>query len=530
MSKNITENTEETQKKVLTKYDLKMQRREEERKKARRDEKVGRITGIVIVAALFCLVASFPIRSYLTVHGTFIEVAGEKVSRLEFDYNYNLIKNSFINENSYYLNMFGIDLSGDLSAQMYSDTLSYQDFFEQQAVNSIAQNKALRDQMKAAGFTYDTSGEYAKYEDALKEAAAAAGMTEKAYLKQMYGAYATPSRLKGFVNEAMELGAYYEQVSEEKTPSGADVQAYYEEHKEDYDSVDYRIITVNAQLPTEPTDLADPAEETEGESGEDADTQAAYEPSEAEIAFAMEEARAEAEAALETISEQGELRENAGRSSVASLIQDWLFDESRKAGDKTVIENATSHLYYVVEFENRYLDQTPTADARVIMVGADSAVSADAMLEEWKSGAATEESFAELADKYGSTLEGGLYEGLVPDNMSGALADWLFDSARVSGETAAITGGEGESSYVAYYVGANEPEWYLNIESTLLAERMNAYLEEIGQGYELTNAKGNLNYVKIQEAADAAASAEDSSEADASGSGESSGETESSGQ
>ncbi len=531
MSKNLTENTEETQKKVLTKYDLKMQRREEERKKARRDEKVGRITGIVIVAALFCLVASFPIRSYLTVHGTFIEVAGEKVSRLEFDYNYNLIKNSFINENSYYLNMFGIDLSGDLSAQMYSDTLSYQDYFEQQAVNSIAQNKALRDQMKAAGFTYDASGEYEKYEDALKEAAAAAGMTEKAYLQQMYGAYATPSRLKGFVTEAMELGAYYEQVSEEKTPTDADVQAYYEEHKEDYDSVDYRIITVNAQLPTEPTDLADPVEETEGESGEDADAQAAYEPSEAEIAFAMEEARTEAEAALETISEQGELRENAGRSSVVSLIQDWLFDEGRKAGDKTVIENATSHLYYVVEYENRYLDQTPTADARVITVGADSAVSADAMLEEWKSGAATEESFADLADKYGATLEGGLYEGLIQDNMPGPLADWLFDSARVGGETAAITGGEGESSYVAYYVGANEPEWYLNIESTLLAERMNAYLEEIGQGYELTNAKGNLNYVKIQEAADAAAaSAENSSEADDSGSGESSGETESSGQ
>ena len=122
MSKKEAENKEE--KKVLTKYDLKMQRREEERKKARRDELTGRITGIVVVLALLCLVLSFPIRSYLTINGTYIEVAGEKVSRVEFDYHYNLMKNSYITQNSYYLSMFGIDLSKDPSAQMYNDQLT----------------------------------------------------------------------------------------------------------------------------------------------------------------------------------------------------------------------------------------------------------------------------------------------------------------------------------------------------------------------------------------------------------------------
>ncbi|MCM1058083.1 MAG: hypothetical protein NC517_10815 [Firmicutes bacterium] len=506
MSKKVTENTEE--KKVMTKYDLKMQRREEARKKAKRDDLIGRITGIVIVAVLFCLVASFPIRSYLTVNGTFIEVAGEKVSRLEFDYNYNLMKNSYISQNSYYLSMFGIDLSGDLSTQMYTDTLTFQDYFEQMAVENIATNKALRDKMNEAGFTYDTAEEYAEYQEALKEAAAAAGVTEKAYIQQLYGTYATASRVKDFVTETMKLSAYYEQISEEKAPAEADIRAYYEEHKDDYDSVDYRIITVNAELPTEPTELADPVEETEGTEGTEAEgTETAYQPSEAEIAFAMEEAKAEAEAALETILKQGELQENVKRSAITSLLQDWLFDSERKAGDTTVIENATGHLYYAVEFEGRSLDQTPTADARIIYVSGDSDNSADAILEEWKNGPATEDSFAELADKYGASVEGGLQEGLTAGSMTAALSDWVFDSARVSGEAAAISGGEGESSYVVYYVGANDPGWYLDIESTLLTERMNAYMEEISQGYEVTNAKGNLNYLKVQEAEAAAAAA-----------------------
>ncbi len=522
MSKKETENREE--KKVITKYDLKMQRKEEERKKAKRDELTGRITGIVIVLALLCLVLSFPIRSYLTINGTYIEVAGEKVSRVEFDYHYNLMKNSYITQNSYYLSMFGVDLS-DPSAQMYSDQLTFQDYFEQMAVNNIAENKALRDQMKAAGFTYDASEEYAQYEETIKTGASAQGITEKAYIQQMYGPYATASRVKGFVTENMELGAYYELVSQEKAPSEAEIQAYYEENADNYDSVDYRILTINAELPTEPTELADPQDEAEGTEGtEGTDGDKAYTPSEAEIEFAMGEAKNKADEALGDISTLGDLQENVKKSAINSLLQDWLFDSTRKQGDATVIENTTSHLYYVVEFESRYLDQTPTADARIIVLGADSEVTADAVMEEWQNGPATEESFAELADKYGSSVEGGLYEGLTAGGLTDELAAWVLDSSRTGGETVVITGAEEThtdadgsththaTAYVAYYVGTNDPAWSLDIEGILLTERMNTYMEEISQGYELTNHKGNLNYVKVQEAANASESGESESQ------------------
>lgn len=529
MSKKVTENTEEKQEKVMTRYDRKMQQREEAKKKAEKEDRISRITGIVVVVALLCLVASFPIRSYLTINGTYIKVAGEKVSRVEFDYNYNLMKNNYLAQYGSYLSMFGLDLSGDLSQQMYSDTLTWQDYFEQMAAENIATNKALRDVAKAAGFTYDVSEDYAEYEKTLKEAAEEAGMTEKAYIQETYGLYATESRLKSYIQEAMEVSAYYEQISEEKAPSEEEIQSYYEENKDSYDSVDYRLTTINAELPTEPTELADQTETAEDEeNAEDAD--AAYEPSEAEIAYAMDQAKLQAEEALKVVVQEGELHENAKSSELHSLMRDWLFDSARKAGDSTIIENTGSNLYYVVSFESRYLDQTPTADARVITLASDSEKSADALLEEWKSGAATEDSFAELADAEGAAVEGGLYEGLNSSGMEESMAAWLFDSARADGDVTAITGGEGENSYVVYYVGANAPEWSQSIKSTLLTTALSGYLEEISEGYEITDPKGKLNYLKVQAAESAAAESSAASEESAESSANSEETEESSGE
>lgn len=522
MSKKVTENTEEKQEKqekVVTRYDQKLQRRAEEKKKAEREKRMSTIGGIVIVAALACLVASFPIRTWLTVNGTYIKVGGEGISKLEFDYNYNIVKNNYIAQNSYYLSMFGLDLSGDLSRQMYSDSMSWQDFFEQMAVDSIANDMAMRDQAKAAGFTCDVTEDYKKYQENFKSAAAEAGVTEKEYYKQCYGPYATASRIKSLICESLETTAYYEQLTEEKAPGEEEIVSYYEENSDSYDSVDYRLTTVNAELPTEPTELADPVEPKEEAKSEGSDTEEAYQPSEAEIDFAMTQARKEAEGILETISKEGELRENVLRSSVVSQLRDWMFDSERKPGDRTIVENETSHLYYVAEFVKRYRDETPSKDARIIIVDSDAAVREGAILEEWKSGEATEESFAELADKYASvsSAEGGLYEGLLSSNLSEELGSWLDDSSRAKGDTVAITGAEGAASYVAYYVGQNDPQWKLNIRNVLLQQTMNEYMEEIREGYKVEDPKGKLNYLKVQESLAAASGDEGEGSSEASG-------------
>ena len=514
MSKNekVTENKEQTEQKVMTKYDRKVQKRKEEKEKEKKEERISTAIGIVVLVALVCLVASFPIRTYLATHETYVVVNGEAVNKVEFDYQYNLTKNNYITQYGSYLTYFGLDTSKDLSTQMYSDTLTWQDYFEQNAVESLKQNKALMAEAKAAGFTYDTTDEYNTFKETIKTSAAAAGVSDKEYVRSIYGSYATMGRIEEYVKNDMVMNAYYQKLQEDNAPGDDEIQSYYEENKATYDSVDYRLTTIEADLPTEPTELADPVEattapdaDTDGTATTDTTQDTAYQPSDAEIAKAMEDAKVLADDAEKTVAKDGEAHENEKKSSVNYLISDWLFDDARKAGDTTVITNDNSHCYYVVAFEKRYLDETPSADVRVIIPTEDK--TGEEILEEWKNGAATEDSFAELCKKYtqdtSAVENGGLFEQVTKTGMTEELSNWIFDSSRQAGDTVAIT--VSDTTYVLYYIGQDQPEWKINIKNTLVSDTMSQHMQDITADVTVEDPKGKLNYLKVQAEESAAA-------------------------
>ena len=521
MSKNekVTENKEQkeqTEQKVMTKYDRKVQKRKEEKEKEKKEERISTAVGIVFLVALVCLVASFPIRTYLATHETYVVINGEEVNKVEFDYVYNTSKNNYITQYGSYLSYFGLDTSKDLSTQMYSDTLTWQDYFEQNAVESLKQNRALMAEAKAAGFTYDTTDEYNTFKETIKTSAAAAGVSDKEYVRSIYGSYATMGRIEEYVKNDMVMNAYYQKLQEDNAPSDDEIQSYYEENKATYDSVDYRLTTIEADLPTEPTELADPVEETaadttgttDGTAATDSTQDTAYQPSDAEIAKAMEDAKVLADDAEQTVAKDGEAHENEKKSSVNYLISDWLFDDARKAGDTTVITNDNSHCYYVVAFEKRYLDETPSADVRVIIPTEDK--TGEEILEEWKNGAATEDSFAELCKKYtqdtSAVENGGLFEQVTKTGMTEELSNWIFDSSRQAGDTVAIT--VSDTTYVLYYIGQDQPEWKINIKNTLVSDTMSQHVQDISADVTVEDPKGKLNYLKVQAEESAAAETE----------------------
>lgn len=521
MSKNekVTENKEQkeqTEQKVMTKYDRKVQKRKEEKEKEKKEERISTTVGIVFLVALVCLVASFPIRTYLATHETYVVINGEEVNKVEFDYVYNTSKNNYITQYGSYLSYFGLDTSKDLSTQMYSETLTWKDYFEQNAVESLKQNKALMAEAKAAGFTYDTTDEYNTFKETIKTSAAAAGVSDKEYVRSIYGSYATMDRIEEYVKNDMVMNAYYQKLQEDNAPSDDEIQSYYEENKATYDSVDYRLTTIEADLPTEPTELADPVEETaadttgstDGTAATDSTQDTAYQPSDAEIAKAMEDAKVLADDAEQTVAKDGEAHENEKKSSVNYLISDWLFDDARKAGDTTVITNDNSHCYYVVAFEKRYLDETPSADVRVIIPTEDK--TGEEILEEWKNGAATEDSFAELCKKYtqdtSAVENGGLFEQVTKTGMTEELSNWIFDSSRQAGDTVAIT--VSDSTYVLYYIGQDQPEWKINIKNTLVSDTMSQHMQDITADITVEDPKGKLNYLKVQAEESAAAETE----------------------
>ncbi len=520
MPKKETQNNGQEPEKIVTKYDLKMQRRKEQKEKAAREERVSRIIGIAVVVALVCLVASFPIRNYLTINGTYVTVNGEKISKAEFDYNYNVARSSYLNQYGAYLGYFGLDMTKDVDTQMYSETMTWGDYFEELAVQNIARNKGIEKEARAEGFTYDTAEDYSEYQETLKEAVSEAGSTMKSYLKELYGPYATQARVKPYLEESFYVGAYTEAMAEKLSPSEEEIQAYYEENADTYDSIDYYRVEVDAELPTEPTELADPVEPEEGgeEGSEEGEgEEEPYQPSEAEIAAAMETAKEEADKLEASVMTEGELITDARKASMSYVLTDWLFDKERKQGDTSVIEDSTNHKYYVVGFEKRYLAQTPTVDVRVALTAEDNG---QAILDEWKSGAATEETFAEICDKYNdpaiTTVEGGLLEGVMTTDVPTEIAEWMNDSSRQVGDTAVISPASENYTYVVYYKGLNDPEWMQRIRTTLRNEKVSEYLGTFTENVDVQDPKDHLAYLKIraEEEAAAAASGEESGASD----------------
>lgn len=464
----------ETAPKIVTKYDRKVQKRKEAEAKAKKQKVIDRLIGIAVLVVIAILLISIPVSRYIAKNATYITVGGHDVTRLEYDYHYNMQYADYINTYSNYLSMMGLDTTKDLDKQAYSDTLTWQDYFDQLAVDSLKYNKALLNEAEAAGFTYDTTKDYEQFAAAMKQSASQQSVTVNKYYKLNFGKYATASNVKPFVEESYFVEAYYTQVANQKGAGEDEILAYYEENKKEYDRVNYLYTEIAAEVAEDAT--------------------------EDEVATAMADAKTKAEAALEVIGEEGTQVNDMLYGSVHSTFRDWMFDEARAEGDSTMVEDADSNKYYVVMYQDRYRDDTPTANVRSIFT---TSVSGEAILKEYVEAGSTEEAFIDLVSKYSedtyTNTSGGLYEELGKFSTETELNTWIFDESRTPGDVTIIQ--EDAGTYVVYYIEEGRPSWQARIASTLLSENLTGYLNEIKDACEVQDPKGNLHYLTVAEVA-----------------------------
>lgn len=481
----------ETTEKVVTKYDKKVQRRKEEERKEQQRRKRNKIIGAVAAVALIAFIAYFPISRYIATHSAYINVAGYDVTEAEFDYYYNIGANNYISSWGAMASYMGFDPTKDYAQQMYSRYMTWDEFFQQSAVDNLKRSKGLLKEAKEKGFEYDASAEADALMESLEEAAKAADMTTKDYLRSNFGKYATLKNLRPIIEESCYTTAYYNEIIRSKKSEDAEITAYYEENKDTYDSVDYLLAQIEADIP-------------EGESTtDDQGNVTKADPTEEQIAQAMEAAKAEADEKLKTIEKDGELQEDIRRTGANSLYRDWLFEDGRKAGDTTVVEDSTSHKYYVLRFEKRYLNPVCTVNIRAISTSEDMS---ETILAEWNSTGANEEAFIALVEKYSidstTNLKGGLYEDLDATKLSDELGSWMLEDVRKAGDVTAINSTEG-SHFIFYYVGQGEPAWRASVISQLASK----YLEQLMENVTVADPKGNLTYLKALEEEEAASQA-----------------------
>lgn len=511
-NKNSKQNNKKTQnekpqeqQKVMTKYDRKMEAYEKHQEQERKNVRNLKIAGVLVLLVILGFFASFPIRSFMAANNTYISINGEKVTRVEFDYYYSLAKSAYLNQYGSYFSMFGMTDLSNIESEQYTEDMTFRDYFEKLTVENLVQTRALYKEARNQGFEYDVQKDYDEIMDSCALEAKENGVSMDAYLRNVYGSYASKNRLEQIQKDSLYATAYYQEIEKSKAPGEEAVEEYYQENKDEYDAVDYYLAIVDAeelaaQAETEETTAETETEETTAEDETEettAETETEEELSEEEVAKIMEAAKEKANSLLSEVETEGTLYEGKTYYATESLLQEYLFDSERKEGDTTVIEDYDGRRYLVVKFVERRLVMDPTVDFYAISVDSQEK-NVDEILAAYQSGEGGEESFKKLALENESSDE--VYEGIDVSIFSEEMSGWLSAKERTKGDTASFVEEDGYG-YVIYYVGTNKPVYYLNIENTLVQEAMNAYLEELKAGYIVEDPGKKLKYLQLEEAA-----------------------------
>ena len=499
---------------------------------------------VVIMIALVAFAAYTGISKTVTGSGirerntVALTIGDNEISNAELNYYFIDAVNTFYNQYGAYAALLGLDVTKPLDEQFISgeENLTWAEDFLKSAIENVKATYALNNEAKANGVTLPEAS-VTSIDTALKTmevyATAYGYPNVRTYLKAMYGNGATEQGLRNFY-EMTELARYYQsQYQESLTYTDDQLRAAEAENFNKYSSYTYNYYYLNIYNFIEG--------DTDASAEYTAEQKAAAAKKTEEAAKALMdgvktvEEFDEAIAALpfnaENAAAASYASKNASYGSIFSGYADWMTDPSRKAGDMTYVAststdaegNETINGYYVAMFGSCNDNNYALVNVRHILVGfeggsynsttgattytdeekAAAKAEAEAILTEWKAGAATEDSFAALANEKsddGDGTTGGLYENVYPGQMVDGFENWCFDGRKV-GDTGVV---ETEYGYhVMFYSGDSETTnrdrlisnelatidyntWYTDLVNAVTVEENN--IKYINTGLILNNA------------------------------------------
>lgn len=481
------------------------QEEQEKAAKRKRNTIVYSIIGavVVILVAILLIWDSGVIQRSRTV----ATIDGEKVTAAQVSYYY--YRNPIISYAQYYAQLgysayFPYQASGSPKDQVITEDAAstlgleeeyvgqtYHDYFLDYALDSLRMEYAVRAAAKEAGYTLSDEGKASVEEDldSIDSARASylssygVNMSRTTYLQMQFGDMMTERSYRTCLENYYLYSEFYNSNLASLDYSDEDLDAYYQENKNELDTFTYYWRNFSG-LP----------ETTEDEDGN------TVTPTDEEMEAAMEQAKEDADAALAEIEAESDpvnaVKEDENFTEATGVLSnptasyyDWLVDPDRQAGDAVVLENGGT-AYSLLVFVDRYLDESPTVDVRHILISAMAEDDPDTedvdeskedptdeayekarqtaldLLDQWQANGGTEEAFAALAEEYsadsGSNTNGGLYEKVTEGSMIENFNDWIFDSSRVSGDISdpiQNTVNDTKGWHLIYFVGWNEPVW-----------------------------------------------------------------------
>lgn len=495
----------------------------EEDKDHRKHILYGIVGGIVVVLAIALLVWD---SGFFQKRSTAVTIDGENYGPAVVQYYYQTALN-----NAYYNSVMGastFDYSKDPAEQVYDEETgqTWRDYLLDQAIDNLTQVTVLVHAAESEGYTL-TQKDQAYLDsqmDSLNQTWRSSGSYANlsSYLKVNFGSYMDEATFRDLYADQVLADSYQQHYQDSLTYTDEEVESYYNEHTNDLDTFGYTVYTVQATVEEQTDEDGNTVEMTDEEKA------AALETAKADAlatAQAIQTRLANGEDAQALADEYADALYNSsihatamGSTFASAAYADWLYDAARQSGDITLSEQDRSensvYNYYVVQFDSRARDDSATADVRHILIGAAAAnatptqeefdaaeAEAQSLLDQWKAGDATEDSFAALAvqntDDSGSQSTGGLYTGV--SSLSGFDANfqnWALDPARQPGDTGLV---KNESSsiqgwHIMYFVGWDDPSWEYTVKSNWRENDTSEWLSSLTENVEAVHGSG-LDYV-----------------------------------
>ncbi len=476
--------------------------REAEEKAAAKKSKTiyGIIAALFVIVAVVCLVINSGV---LERNAKAISIDGEEFTATELNYYYKAVYNNVAN--SQYASFMGLNTSAPLDTQVVNETakmflgleseeeMTWHEYFMDTAKDSMVQVACLYDAAIDAGEDPNDAHVIEEIDSTMEligQYAAQNGMSTKEYLRAVYGKNMTVDMFRQIVSKTHVASHFESEYVSSLSYDEAAMEAYYGEHKADFDVAAYESLYFAGTPEVKKDDEGNTIEAT------DAEKAAAKAAAEADAAAALE--RVQAGEKLEDVAkdyESASYTNTETGSNTGSDTMNWVFDAARVDGDSTVISGASSAT--VVVFHSAGRQDYNTIDVRHILVQVDTSAldkesetyeadeqalwdeakaEAEQILADWKAGEATEESFGDMAAELSDDgADHGLCENVYKGQMVEAFEDWCFDSARNVGDTGIVETPYGY--HVMYFVGENAPYWQTQVTNAMMNEDYTAWID-----------------------------------------------------
>lgn len=464
--------------------------------------KMYTIAFVVVLVVLLAIAAYVGISQYIRTSGVnenktiALTVGDTQLNNTELNYFFMDSVNNFYSQNGNYAAIFGLDVTKPLNQQVMDPETgdTWADYFVNTAKTNATSVYALYGAAVKEGFTMPEAQQNSVDStiSTLELYSTIYGYKDaNQYLKAIYGSGASLESYRSYLEKTMLASAYQTAYADSLTFTDADLRAAEADNYNKYSSFAYNYYN----LPVSKFLEGGTTDENGNTTYSDEEKAAAQQKAEAaaksltgeEIttAQALDAAIAALSINADNNTAMSTRYDDQSYTGINSTIAQWLSDSSRKEGDITYLANSTTDAdgketingYYVVRFDSVNDNTFPLKNVRHILVSFEGGTSDDSgnityseeekaaakataeeLLNQWKSGEATEDSFAALATEKssdtGSTANGGLYEDIYPNQMVASFNDWCFAEGRKAGDT-----GIAETQYgyhVMYFVGDSD--------------------------------------------------------------------------